>query len=169
MRRRRLLHVVAGSVLTALAGCVGYLTDCPDDLFGDMEIPADRRSIQFFSDENRPSGVAPGDPPTVHVDTNRSEVHIRGIFSGATPKSRFPKDMIVVDRLSYDGQTDTLEARLTERECKSSGAAVGGETTPYELRVTFPDGLPKTVCAQEGGSLLASDEDVRRRCVSSQS
>ena len=161
--------MVAGSVLTALPGCVGYLTDCPDDPVGDVEISADRRLIQFFSDENRPSGVAPSDPLTVHFDTNRSEVRIKGIFSGATPKSRFPKDMIVVDRLSYDGQTDTLEARLIERQCRSSGAAVGGETTPYELRVTFPDGLPETVCAQEGGGFLASDEDVRRRCISSQS
>jgi len=169
MRRRRALHIVAGGVLTALTGCAGYVTNCPDDPVSDVEIPAGRRSIQFFSDENRPSGVAPSDPLTVHFDTNRSEVRIRGIFPGVTPKSRFPKDMIVVDRLSYDGQTDTLEARLIERECKSSGAAVGGETTPYELRVTFPDGLPETVCAQEGGGFLASDEDVRRRYVSSQS
>jgi len=74
--------------------------------------------------------------------------------------------MIVVERLSHSEGEDTLYARLVERQCKNSGAAVG-DVTAYELQVSFPDSLPKRVCAQEGPNGLFGDAPgTQQTCVS---
>lgn len=165
MRRRHLLGTVAGGGLTGLAGCGVLSPDCPDDPIVDDSIPSARRSLRFFSDKNRPEGIELEGPPTVRFDETASTVVIQGVMNGS-PKSEFPKNMIVVERLAHSEGEDTLYARLVERQCKNSGAAVA-EVTAYELRVSFPDGLPKRVCAQEGPNGLFGDPPgTRQTCVS---
>lgn len=147
--------------LSGVAGCSavsGFIGDCPDDPITDTSIPTDRRSIEFLDSENWT--VKSSKPPEIVFDHAHSRVVINGTFSGATPKSVHPKDMILVDRLRYDEQSDTLRVRLVERQCRSRGAGVGGESTPYVLDVQFPERLPKQVCVQERGG---RDKDV---CVS---
>jgi hypothetical protein len=155
MRRRHLLGTVAGGGLTGLAGCGVLSPDCPDEPIVDNSIPSARRSLRFFSDGNRPEGVELDGPPTVRFDETASTVVIQGAMSGS-PKSEFPKNMIVVERLAHKEQEGTLYVRLVERQCKSSGAAVA-EVTAYELRVSFPEDLPKRVCAQEAPNGLFGD------------
>lgn len=163
MRRRHLLAAIAGGAAGGLAGCATLLTDCSAGPVVDDSVPADRRSFEFLSDENRPADVEPDEPPSVQFDAAASQVVVRGVFLGATPKDEYPDDTIVVDRLAYDDGADTLRVRLVEWPCESGGApGVGGTHAPYELRVTFPDGLPDEVCAQEGGRR----QSVSRTCVS---
>ena len=57
--------------------------------------------------------------------------------------------MILVERLRYDEQSDPFHVRLVERQCRSKGSSVGGEATPYVLRVQFPDSLSYRVCVEE--------------------
>jgi hypothetical protein len=166
VQRRHLLGTVAGGAMSGLAGCGVLSPDCPDDPIVDGSIPPARRSLEFLSDENRPEGVKAAGPPTIQFDEDTSQVIVRGVFNGASPKSQFPKNMIVVNRLAYDEQEDTLHVRLVKRQCKSRGAAVA-EVTPYELRVKFPDDPPADVCAQEGpDGLFGKPDGTYSTCVS---
>jgi hypothetical protein len=164
MRRREVLAAITAGGLSGLAGCGILSSDCPDNPIVDKSILAARRSLRFLSDDNYPKNITPPDPPTIRFDETASAVIIQGVMSGS-PKSRFPKNMIVVDRLAYNEQEDTLHIRLRKRQCKSSGAGIA-DSAAYELRVTFPEQLPGEVCAQEGGGFLASEESIERKCVS---
>lgn len=161
MQRRELLGAVSGAALTGIAGCSGwpvFSPDCPEEPIVDDSISANRRSIEFLAPENRT--VESDEDPIIEFDSDDSRVVITGTFSGATPKHRHEKDMILINRLQYDEQSDTLQIRLVERQCRNSGVAVAGEVTPYVLRVQFPERLPQHVCVQERGGI---DKDV---CVS---
>jgi len=162
MQRRQLLAAIAGGGTSGLAGCRTLLMDCSAGPVVADGIPADRRSFEFFSDENQATEIKSNEPPSVQFDESASQVIIRGIFQGATPKEEYPQDTIVVDRLTYDEQADTLRVRLVEWRCESDGPGVGGTHAAYELRVTFPDRLPRNVCAQEGGRR----QTVSETCVS---
>lgn len=156
-----MLALAAGASLGGFAGCSTLqksIRGCPDEPIIDTRIPPDRRTIQFLDEDNRP--VEHSEPPIISFEPTDSRVVIKGVFSGATPKNVHDKDMILVTRLRYDEQSDTLRVHLVERKCRFRGAAVGGETTPYEFRVRFPDSLPGRVCVQERGG---TDTEV---CVS---
>lgn len=161
MRRRHLLVLVGSAGLSGSAGCStiqGVIEGCPDDPIGDTNISTDRSTIEFLAEEDQP--VDSEDDPVIQFEPENSRIVIEGVFAGATPKQIHEKDMIFVERLRYDEQSDTLRVRLVERQCRSKGAAVGGEATPYLLRVEFPDGLPHRVCVEERGG---REKDV---CVS---
>lgn len=163
MRRRHLLAAVAGGGASGLAGCATLLTDCSDGPVVADGVPSDRRSFEFLPDEDGHAGIGPDDPPSVRFDAAASRVVVRGVFLGATPTDEYPDDTIVVDRLAYDEQADTLRVRLVEWPCESDGGpAVGGTHAAYVLRVAFPDGLPREVCAQEGGRR----QSVSKTCAS---
>lgn len=154
VRRRHLLALTGSAGMSAISGCgplQGYLGGCPDDPITDTSISPDRRTIEFLPIEER--AVESRDPPLVVFESANSRVVIQGVFVGATPKDGFPKDMILVNRLRYDEQSDTLRVRIVERACRSGGAGVGGETTAYELRVRFPNSLPNRVCVEERGDI----------------
>lgn len=161
MRRRQLLSLAVSAGLSGVAGCSslqGFLGRCPDDPLGDTNIPIDRFTIEFLEEENQP--VKSSEDPIIEFEPENSRVVIKGVFVGATPKLVHEKDMILVNRLEYDEQSDTLHVRIVERQCQSGGSSAGGEVGPYILRVGFPDSLPKRVCVQERGG---RDKDV---CVS---
>lgn len=161
MRRRHLLILIGSAGLSGSAGCStirGVIEGCPDDPITDTTIPPDRRAIEFLAEEKLP--VESEEGPKIKFEPGNSHIVVKGVFVGATPKQRHEKDMILVERLRYDEQSDTLQVRLVERQCRSQGAAVGGQVTPYVLRVQFPDRLPHRVCVEERGGI---DKDV---CVS---
>lgn len=161
MRRRHLLVLAGSAGLSGSAGCSslhGVEEGCPDDPISDTNISSDRREIEFLTEANRPFDSA--DDPIIQFEPTNSRIVIEGTFAGATPKRMYEKDMILVERLRYDEQSDTLQVRLVERQCRSEGAAVGDEVTPYVLRVQFPDSLPHRVCVEERGGI---DKDI---CVS---
>jgi len=152
MYRRKIIALVATTGLGGATGCLTLrdaLRNCPDTPIPNSNIPPERRSIQFLSEENRT--VEASDPPLVVFEPANSRIVIKGTFVGATPKSVREEDMILVDRLQYDDQADTLRVRLIEKQCRSRGAGAGGDSTPYVLRVRFPDALPNRVCARERG------------------
>lgn len=101
MRRREVLSAVTAGGLGGLAGCNVVSPDCPADPIVDDSIPAARRSLRFLSEENYPENIDVADPPTIRFDETASQVIIQGVMSGS-PKSRHPKNMIVVDRLAYN-------------------------------------------------------------------
>lgn len=161
MRRRYLLGLAGSLGLSGSAGCSslqGVVERCPDDPIGDTSIPTDRRAIEFLPEENQ--SVESEEDPLIQFEPANSRIVIEGVFVGATPKQRHEKDMILVERLRYEEQSDTLQVRLAERQCRSKGSSAGGEVTPYVLRVQFPDSLPSRVCVEERGGI---DKDV---CVS---
>lgn len=150
MRRRQLLVLAGSTGLSGSGGCStlqGVIEGCPDDQIGDSSIPTDRRAIEFLPRENQP--VKSEEDPIIQFEPANSRVVIKGVFVGATPKQRHEKDMILVERLRYDEQSDTFHVRLVERQCRSKGSSVGGEATPYVLRVQFPDSLSYRVCVEE--------------------
>lgn len=158
MRRRHLLVLAGCAGLIGSAGCStiqGVMEGCPDDPIRDTSIPTDRRAIEFLPEETQP--VASEEDPIIQFESTDSRITIEGVFVGATPKQRHEKDMVLVDRLRYDDQSATLHVRLVERQCRSQGSGVGGEVTPYVLRVQFPDNLPHRVCVEERGGI---DKDV---------
>lgn len=122
------------------------------------QYPPGRRSIEFLPEEDQ--SVESCEAPIIEFEPADSRVVVTGTFVGATPRTVHQKDMVLVDRLQYTEHSDTLHVRLVERDCRSGGAGVGGEVTPYILRVQFPDNLPQRVCIEERGG---SDTDI---CVS---
>ncbi len=161
MRRRHLLALAGSAGLSGIAGCSalgGVSGGCPDNPIADTSIPPDRRTIEFLAEENQP--VKPSEDPIIEFEPTNARVVITGVFSGATPKRIHEKDMILVTRLRYDEQSDTLQVRLVERQCRSGGGSAGGEVAPYVLRVQFTESLPQRVCVEERGGI---DKDV---CVS---
>ena len=158
MRRRHLLVLAGSAGLSGSAGCStirGVSEGCPDDPIGDISIPTDRRAIEFLPRENQP--VESEEDPIIRFEPADSRIVIKGVFVGATPKQRHEKDMILVERLRYDEQSDTLQVRLVERQCRLQGSSAGGEVTPYVLRVQFPGSLPHRVCVEERGGI---DKDL---------
>jgi hypothetical protein len=120
---------------------------CPDDPFVETNIPADRRSIQFLREEKRT--VAPDEAPVISFDAGAGTVRIKSTFLWATPRKFAEKNMIAVEKLEYDGEEGTLQIILASRQCQNEGGSAGGESAPYILTVSFPEGLPREVCVEE--------------------
>lgn len=161
MHRRHLLVLAGSAGLSGSAGCStirGVIEGCPDDPIDDTSIPIDRRAIEFLPEETQL--VDSEQDPVIQFELADSRITIEGVFVGATPQQHHEKDMILVERLRYDEESDTLQVRLVELQCRPKGSSAGGEVTPYVVRVMFPDSLPHHVCVEECGGI---DKDV---CVS---
>lgn len=165
MNRRDLLTAVASTGVVGLAGCSAGQSlfsgsECPDNPITDTSLPADRRSVQFPPEEKATIDASEG--PNITYEPSASRVTVRGTFLGASSRGTDPKDMVIVDRLRYESEENTLRVRLDERRCESQGSGGGGGIAPYILKVDFPDELPGRVCVQEREAADTSEVCVSR-------
>ncbi|OVE84044.1 hypothetical protein [Natronolimnobius baerhuensis] len=147
MERRDVLGTTCSFVVAAVAGC---LSD-QDEIGMSDSVPTEISNWEATRDLAQDAVPASDESPRITVDGD-STVVVEGYVS--YPSGNCDELVISPDRTEYDPEDGSLSVWVgyIRDQVPGEGCAVPESSTPYQVRVSFDDGLPDTVTAVEYGS-----------------